>query len=127
MVFKLLRILILHQIRNMKRTSKSERKAVIREDDIWNFLPHYGKHQFAWLFIGSIMKLFEGITVGSPVFLMFIPIFSCFDENDTAINGTDFSRTCPAKDRGLRNYPQCHKILVYFTLLIFLKVFDIFF
>ena len=27
---------------------------------------------------------------------MFIPIFSCFSENDT-INGTDFSRSCPAK------------------------------
>ena len=83
----------------MRKPSKSEKKAVIREDDIWNFLPHYGKQQFAWLFIGSIMKLFEGITIGSMIFLMFIPAFSCFEENETRINGTDYSRNCPAKDR----------------------------
>ena len=49
------------------------------------------------IFDSELINIFLTLTkVGSPVFLMFIPIFSCFSDND-AINGTDFSRSCPAK------------------------------
>ena len=47
----------------MQKREKQEKKPIIRDDDIWNFLPHYGKMQFTWLLISSIMKFFEGITV----------------------------------------------------------------
>ena len=46
----------------MQKREKQEKKPIIRDDDIWNFLPHYGKMQFTWLLISSIMKFFEGIT-----------------------------------------------------------------